>query len=71
MKHIPRDSPDMTPYKICKNGVWPESCDPLNFNWRIYVLSECLLIIIIIITIGSALNPQIAKISANSFDGLI
>ena len=22
-KHVPRDSPDMTPQKIFENGVWP------------------------------------------------
>jgi len=30
--HAPRDSPDgHDPLKIFRKGVWPGSCDPLNF----------------------------------------
>jgi len=38
--HVPRDSPDMTPYKISKKGAWPESRDPLNFTWQIYACTH-------------------------------
>jgi len=30
-KHVPRDSPDMTPWKIFEKGAWPGSRDSLNF----------------------------------------
>jgi len=35
--HVPMDSPDMTAYKISEKGAWPESRDPLKFNWQIYI----------------------------------
>jgi len=33
-KHVPRDSPDMTPRKIFEKGAWPGSRDFLNF-WEL------------------------------------
>jgi len=33
-KHVPRDSPDMNPYKFSKKGTWSGTHDPLNF-WAI------------------------------------
>jgi len=29
--HVPRDCPNMIPYKFFVKGAWPESRDPLNF----------------------------------------
>ena len=37
-KHVPSDSPDMTP-KIFPKGAWPRSRDPLNF-WGLNVYSS-------------------------------
>jgi len=32
--HVPRDNPDMTPYKISEKEAWAESRDSLvKFNW--------------------------------------
>ena len=42
--HFPRDSPDMTPYKISEKGAWPESHDRLNFTWQICALSVLVII---------------------------
>jgi len=37
-KHVPHDSPDMTPYFFGKRA-WPGSRDPLNF-WELNVNSS-------------------------------
>jgi len=42
---VPRDSPDMTPYKTSEKGALPESRDPLKFKWRLYALSEDILVL--------------------------
>ena len=49
--NIPRDSLDMTPYKISGNESWPESRDPIKFTWQTFSLSLSFLVNIIIVII--------------------
>jgi len=37
--HVPRDSSDITAYKISENGTWPESHDPKNSLGDMHSLS--------------------------------
>jgi len=42
--HVHKNCPNMTPYKITEMGECPELRDALNFTWRIYALSERLVV---------------------------
>jgi len=52
--HVPRNSPDMTCYKICEKRAWPETRDSLKFTWRICALSEYLIVLLFVFQLVNA-----------------